>query len=234
MLVRMFEYGTQIALDEGKTNNDVLEVEFPHSAILFLRSTRNTPDKMKIRMKTPGGENSYDVPVMKIKKYTLEEIFEKRQLFLIPFYIFNHESQFKQYNTNPESLEILKKEYGYIKNRLDQLDTEYKIDAYTRFTIIKMAKIVVENLAGRYKNVKEEVNEIMGGKILDYKAKQIRNEGIEQGIEQANIASAKKMLLGHMQISLIMEFTNLPKEKVEGIKEEMIKNGQLKKRRKKR
>lgn len=68
----------------------------------------------------------------------------------------------------------------------------------------------------------------MGGKILDYETKQIRNERIEQGIEQANIASAKKMLLGNMQISLIMELTNLPKEKLEGIKAEMIKNGQLK------
>ena len=36
------------------------------------------------------------------------------------------------------------------------------------------------------------------------------------------------MLLKDIQISLIMEITDLPKEKVEKIKQEMIKKGELK------
>lgn len=35
MLVRFFEYDTQIALDEGELKENVLTVTFPHSAILF-------------------------------------------------------------------------------------------------------------------------------------------------------------------------------------------------------
>ncbi len=50
---------------------------------------------------------------------------------------------------------------------------------------------------------------------------------LEEGREEANIASAQKMLLGNMQISLIMEITSLSREKIEGIKKEMIENGQL-------
>lgn len=38
-------------------------------------------------------------------------------------------------------------------------------------------------------------------------------EGIAEGIERANIANAKKMLLSSMDISLIMEITNLQKKK---------------------
>ena len=224
MLVRMFEYGTQIALDEGKKEGNVLEVEFPHAAVLFLRSTKNTPDSMKIHMKTPGGEISYGIPVMKVQDYTLEEIFEKNLLFLIPFYIFNHESRLKEYDTNPEKLETLKEEYEYIKNRLEELCQEYKLDAYTRAAIHKMSNNVVESLAVRYENVKEEVMKIMGGKILDYEAKQIKNEGRTE----ANIETAQRMLLGNMQVSLIVNMTSLPKEKVEDIKEELIRNGQLK------
>lgn len=41
------------------------------------------------------------------------------------------------------------------------------------------------------------------------------------------------MLLDNMKISVIMEITNLPKEKVEELKQEMIKNGQLKEKKKK-
>ncbi len=54
-----------------------------------------------------------------------------------------------------------------------------------------------------------------------------RAEGRAEGREEANIASAQKMLLGNMQISLIMEITSLSREKIEGIKKEMIENGQL-------
>lgn len=115
---------------------------------------------MKIYMKTPDGDVSYDIPAMKVQNYILKGIFDKNLLFLIPFYIFNHESRLKEYNTSPEGLEILKKEYGYIKNRLEQLCTEYKIDTFTRFTITKMLKIVLENLARKYKNVTEGVNEV--------------------------------------------------------------------------
>lgn len=35
------------------------------------------------------------------------------------------------------------------------------------------------------------------------------------------------MLLSNMEISLIMEITNLPKEKVEGLKQEMKESGKL-------
>ena len=50
---KVFEYATQIALDQGKLENNVLKVEIPRSAILFLRSNGATPDKMKIEIKTP-------------------------------------------------------------------------------------------------------------------------------------------------------------------------------------
>lgn len=232
MLVRMFEYGTQIALDEGKINKNILEVEFPHATVLFLRSNENTPDKMKIHMMTPGGDVSYDIPVMKVQKYALEELFEKNLLFLIPFYIFKHESKLKEYNNNPKKLEMLKEEYEFIKNRLEELCKEYKLDAYTRCTISDMSGKVITNLAKKYENVREGVKKVMGGQVLEYEAKTIRNkaieEGMEKGIEKANIASAQKMLLNNMNISVIVEITNLPKEKVELLKQEMIKNGELK------
>ena len=175
-------------------------------------------------MTTPGGEVSYDIPVMKVQRYSLKEIFEKKLLFLIPFYIFTHESRLKEYNDNPEKLELLKNEYEYIKNKLEDLCKEYKIDAYTRCTISEMSGKVVTNLARKYENVKEGVKAVMGGQILEYEAKTILN----QGIEQANMVSAQKMLLGNMEVSLIMEFTSLGKETVEKLKEDMIQSGQLK------
>ena len=89
-MIRLFEYDAQIALDEGKITEETLTVTFPNTAVLYLRTYKKTPDKMKYVIITPGGKVQYDVPVIKVQAYSLDDIFEKRLLMLIPFYIFSH------------------------------------------------------------------------------------------------------------------------------------------------
>ena len=47
-----------------------------------------------------------------------------------------------------------------------------------------MSNKVLEHIAVKYDSVKEGVKAVMGGKILEYEAKTIKREGIEQGIEK--------------------------------------------------
>ena len=77
MLVRIFEYVTQAGLDSAKLCGNTLRVKIPHAAVIFLRSSRETPDIMTIDLFTPGGDISFAVPVMKMKSYTRDELFEK-------------------------------------------------------------------------------------------------------------------------------------------------------------
>ena len=187
MLVRFFEYDTQIALDEGEIVENVLTVTFPHSAVLFLRHTLSTPNTMTIKINTPGGDISYDIQVMKVGMYSLDEIFDKNLLFLIPFYIFSHESRFKEYAENEEKLSALKAEYEKIKNRLEELAKNGMIDEYTRCTITDMSNKVLEHIAKNYKSVREGVKSVMGGKILDYEAKDILNRGKQEGKQEGRL-----------------------------------------------
>ena len=181
MLVRFFEYGTQIALDEGSIRGNVLTVTLPHSAVLFLRCDTSTPDSMKIEIITPGGNVRYDIPILKSQLYTIEEIFRKELLFLIPFYIFSHESRFEEYNKNAGKLDVLKAKYENIVYRLEELLNAGEINEYTKCTIIDMSNKVLEHIARNYKNVREGVKSVMGGKVLDYEAKRIKNEGRLEG-----------------------------------------------------
>lgn len=103
MTIRLFEYDAQIALDEGEVINETLTVTFPNTAVLYLRTYKKTPDKMRYVIKTPGGTVEYDVPIMKVQEYSLEDIFTKHLLLLIPFYIFSHEKDFKVYNSNGQN-----------------------------------------------------------------------------------------------------------------------------------
>ena len=181
MAVRFWEYDTQIALDQGELVGNVLRVTFPHSAVLFLRSNSRTPDKLKTEIVTPGGSITYDIQVMKSQQYTLEDIFEKRLLFLVPFYIFTHEQRFKEYVQDMEKLSILKAEYEEIKNRLEELQDRQEISEYTKCTIIDMSNKVLEHIAAKYETIREGVKSVMGGKVLEYEAKTIRNEGRNEG-----------------------------------------------------
>ncbi len=156
----------------------------PHSAVLFLRHNASTPDKLRIKMITLGGDVEYDILVMKAQKYTIDEIFEKRLLLLIPFYIFSHEDRFEEYEKDETKLKVLKKEYEQIKNRLEEFQNQKIISEYTRCTIIDMSNKVLEHIAKKYDSVRKGVKDVMGGKVLEYEAKAIKNEGIEEGIEK--------------------------------------------------
>lgn len=168
-------------MDEGSIRENILTVTLPHSAVLFLRCDTSTPDSMKIEIITPGGNVRYDIPILKSQLYTIGEIFQKELLFLIPFYIFSHESRFEEYNKNTDKLDVLKVEYENIVYRLEELLRAGEINEYTKCTIIDMSNKVLEHIARKYKNVREGVKSVMGGKVLDYEAKRIKNEGRLEG-----------------------------------------------------
>ena len=185
LLIRIFEYDAQIALDQDSevVNNKII-VSFPHTAVLFLRSIETTPDMMQIVIRTPGGAVSYDVPVMKVKSYTIEEIFEKDLLFLIPFYIFTYESSFEQINCNDDQMAELKAEYERIHLRLEDMAKKGTISEFYKKTIMDMSERVLANIAAKYSRIKEGVGSVMCGQVLDYEAKRILNAGLAKGREE--------------------------------------------------
>ncbi len=187
LLVRIFEYITQEALDSSKVVNYQLTVTIPNAAVLFLRSNRNTPNSMNIVINTPGGSVNFDVLVMKIKSYSLAQIFEKDLYFLLPFYIFRLEKNFSKYDSSPAELEKLKREYVDFMTRLEQAVKDGKIFTYDRRTILEMSKKVLENIAVKYNNIEKEVNVIMGGRVLDYEGRSIFYGGLAEGYAEGRM-----------------------------------------------
>ena len=92
ILIRIFEYTLQVALENARLDGNSLWVEFPNAAIIALRSTENTATEMTVHITFPNGANvDYTVPVLRVKDYTLDEIFDEDLLFLLPFYIFTQD-----------------------------------------------------------------------------------------------------------------------------------------------
>ena len=225
LIIRIFEYITQVALDSGEIINHKLIVTIPNAAVLFLRSNRNTPNAMTIVINTPGGSVNFDVPIMKVNSYSLEQIFEKNLYFLLPFYIFNLEKNFPRYEKNSDELENLKKEYADFMVRLEQAVTDGKIFTHDKRTILEMSKKVLENIAVKYSNVQKEVKKIMGGKILDYEGRSIFYEGVEQGRNEGIAVGRSEGRSETLNAAIeFMRSSGMSNEKINNFRNSMLKN----------
>ena len=214
--IRLFEYDAQIALDEGEVTEETLTVTFPNTAVMYLRAYKKTPDKMKYVIITPGGTVQYDVPIMKVQSYSLDEIFEKRLLMLIPFYIFSHEKSFSEYNNNEQKLEELKAEYRIILERLDDLEKQGIIGAFDKRTIIELSSDVIREIARKYENVQKGIGAMMRGPLIQTEARTILNRGISQGISETKKETALRMLkMGKLTVEEIAEYSALSVAEVE-------------------
>lgn len=212
MTIRLFEYDAQIALDEGEVINEILTVTFPNTAVLYLRNYKKTPDKMRYVIKTPGGTIEYDVPIMKVQEYTLEDIFSKGLLLLIPFYIFSHEKNFKVYNSNEQRLAELKAEYRSILERLNKLEQEGIIGAFDKRTIIELSGDVIREIAQKYEKVQKGVGGMMSGALLETEARTILNRGKDEAKKETALRMLKD---GELSIDKIAKYSGLDVTEVE-------------------
>ena len=235
MIVRMFEYDTQLALENREFTSNILTVQFPDSAIVSLRHTKNTPEEMTVKVLTPGGKVSYTVPILKVKRYTIHELFEKKLFFLIPFHIFAYEKDFKELEENKKKLKQLEAEYASIRERLEIACQMGDLNRYAKAAILDMSRKVIEHLAVKYKNVAKGVSRTMGGKVLNYEAKDILNRGraegrregeasgIRIGEERTKIQIATKLLNMGNDIKSVAELAELPQETVEKLAQSISK-----------
>ena len=212
MTIRLFEYDAQIALDEGEIVHETLTVTFPNTAVLYLRNYKKTPDKMRYVIKTPGGSVEYDVPIMKVQEYSLEDIFSKGLLLLIPFYIFSHEKNFQVYNNNEQKLTKLKAEYQDILERLDKLEQEGIIGAFDKRTIIELSRDVVREIAQKYENVQKGIGGMMSGALLETEARKILNKGKDEAKKETALRMLKD---GELSIDKVAKYSGLDIAEVE-------------------
>ena len=181
IIVRIFEYDAQIALNDREQEGYRLKVNFPHTAVIALRASGKMPESMSVEINTPGGSVEYDVPVLKTQVYSLDEIFDKNLLFLLPFYIFSYEKQFKKYDADESQMAEMVESLKLIVKRLGDLIQDGKLDQYTAQTLIFCFNKVAKSLAVDHANVLKGVDDVMGGKILEYEAKGILREGEARG-----------------------------------------------------
>lgn len=149
---------------------------------------------------------AYDIPIMKVQAYSLADIFDRRLLFLIPFYIFSHEKKFPKYNSNEQELEKLKAEYQEILAGLDDLERQEVIGAFDKRTIIEISGDVLREITKKYENIQKGVGDIMGGALIETEARTILNRGKKEAKKETALRMLKR---GKLTLEEIAEDTGL-------------------------
>lgn len=164
----------------------------------------------------------YDIPIMKVQSYSLDEIFEKHLLMLIPFYIFSHENRFPEYNANSQRLADLESEYKWILQRLDNLEKQGFIGAFDKRTIIELSNDVIKEITQKYESVQKGMGDIMGEALIETEARRLRDEAKEEAQKESARKTAIRMLKrGKLTIDEIEEYSGLSAAEVEQLKEQL-------------
>lgn len=241
MGIRMIEYDFAAALEGAALAEDMFEINFPHSCVLYLRHNQNTPDYLKVKINMPDGQHViYSIPTVKLQEYTKDDIFKKRLLFFLPFYIMRYEKEVAAIGADPEKTDSLVQEFESIARELKrELSSDEEMDLYTRLE--ELMERVADYILDSEGNLKERIGDIMGGKVLELETDKIlelgRKQGIEQGIEQGlergleqGIEQEKyktiKNILMNSDFSTreIAMFTGYPEEDILSVHKQMQEN----------
>ena len=128
-------------------------------------------------------------------------------------------------------LKQLEAEYASIRERLEIACQMGDLNRYAKAAILDMSRKVIEHIAVKYKNVAKGVSRTMGGKVLNYEAKDILNrgraegrmEGRREGEEYTKIQIATKLLSMGNDIKSVAELAELPQETVEKLAQSISK-----------
>ena len=181
MAIRMFEYDLAIALESRRRVGRKFFVEFPRSCVIYLRTTKNTPDVEEVEMKLPDGQVcEYRIPTVKVERYTKDSIFEKNLLMLLPFYVMRYEESAHAIGKDSEKLQGLLKEYESIQINLEkELSIAGRSGLYTDLN--KLIVRISDYIFRKEEKVRKGVDEVMGGKVLQLESERLLELGETRG-----------------------------------------------------
>lgn len=229
MILRMIEYDFAIALENADKKEGYYEMEFPRSCVLYLRHNSKTPEILKMKVKIPGGESfDYEIPIVKVQRYTKDEIFQKRLLMFLPFYIMRYEKEYDLIENEPERLSKLISEYEDIRIRIDKLSTvEEKSVLYG--DLKDMIARISDHMLEKRRRLKERIGETMRGQVLELLSEKFAAvEERENAItEKENAITEKENAIAERENALVEKENVIIKKEIEMERKVLLQKMQM-------
>lgn len=206
MTIRMFEYDFFIALENPVRKRSCYEVCFPASTVLFLRKPKHARKELSVKVSLPVGKSFvYALPVIYAADYSLNEIFEKRLLMLLPFYLLRYEKEFNEIEEDEERFYGFLLEIREICGKL-KVETGVSEKSDLRRDLMSLIRKIADHVLRNREKMKKGVVDVMGGKILELpsdKLKQAWAEGAAEGEARGHAAGIA--LMGQLATCLVQD-----------------------------
>ncbi|MDO5456564.1 MAG: hypothetical protein Q4F25_06585 [Eubacteriales bacterium] len=192
MSIRMFEYDVSIALEHAEEIEGETIVRFPRSAVMYVRDNGRTPDSHLVRVILPHGKEAfYSYMAVKVSSYTLEEIFARDLLIMLPYYILRYEKFFDRMAKNRRLHDLFLDDLKMLMEELDKATNRQ--DNTVLFEDLHDAiRKVADHVLRKNEYLHEEVNAVMGGNVYKLPSEYLaegrlegRAEGMKEGAKNA-------------------------------------------------
>ena len=190
MAVRMVEYDFAIALEEAARSDGRYVVRFPESCVLYLRHAKGTPDALRVQVVMPSGQSvDYESRIVKAQRYSSDEIFAKRLLLLLPFYIMRYERELAGIAHDELRTSELLRECSELRERLEEA-TLGAGRAVLYDQIVEVMVRISDYLMSAEAALGKKVRAVMGGEVWELmtdklQAAEERAERAERNYEQS-------------------------------------------------
>lgn len=180
MAIRMFSYDIQIAEETAERSGYDYEINIPHSCVVYIRDF-DVPPMLNVKVNLPNGTScAYECKTVKTADYDLDEIFEKKLLLFLPYYLMKYEGDKSRIGRNRELLNRFREDVNDIQTRLLKMADDERNNALY-IDMEALIESIVKHIFGNEAKASKEVKNIMGGKVLTLPSEKLIADGRAAG-----------------------------------------------------
>lgn len=180
-------------------NDEIWEIEFPQSCVLYIRNHRDLPDYHEAVVKFADGQKMrYRVPILQAKKYTVDRIFEKRLLILLPYHILRYEHFLKHNGMDTRKLQQLLADFREINRRLEET-AEKENKSHLYMDMIVLIEQIADYIIPKNNTIRKGLGDVMGGKILKLQSEELLELGEARGKAKGRLEGKREERLDAIQ-----------------------------------
>ena len=175
--LRIAEYSFVAAMKNAVISDGSVEMTFPRYAVVYVKSTKNTPKTTHITFVFPDGQKVYySSDNIFIKDMTKECIIKKKMYAFIPFYITRYEKELSKKNGN---LDAAIADLEYFRDCILASTVEGELSGSEASDLIGYINNIICHITDGNENERKLV-QVMGGEIIESLSEKIAREAGEK------------------------------------------------------